>query len=105
MKCWGMIMFTGRMLKGILSALHTAVLEESLRHLNPDQPEEAMADALNRLKNFENGDLIQKYAVFMDYLQNGVPVRYRENGEDRSTLIYLADYQNPGQNSWIVANQ
>ena len=49
--------------------LHEEVLKESLRHLNPDQPEEALEDALNRLKNFENGDLIQKNAVFMDYLQ------------------------------------
>ena len=85
--------------------LNEAVLEESLRRLNPNQSEEALADALNRLKNFETGDLIQKNAVFMDYLQNGVPARYRENGEERSTLIYLADYQKPEKNSWIAANQ
>ncbi|MCR5653859.1 MAG: type I restriction endonuclease subunit R [Ruminococcus sp.] len=53
----------------------------------------------------ENGELVQKNAVFMDYLQNGVEVRYHEKGEERSALCYLIDYQNTDNNSFVVANQ
>lgn len=42
---------------------------------------------------------------FMDYLQNGITVKYLENGEQRSTIVYLIDYKNVDNNSFIVANQ
>ena len=58
-----------------------------------------------KLRNFENGELAQKNAVFTDYLQNGIQVRYTEKGEERSTIIYLADYENIDNNSFIIANQ
>lgn len=87
------------------SPLYDDVLTESLYRLNRNLPEDAISDALFKLKNFENGELVQKNAVFMDYLQNGVPVRYFENGEERSNICYLVDYKNPENNSFIVANQ
>lgn len=87
------------------SPLYDDVLEESLRRLNPKAPYDAIQDALHKLRNFENGELVQKNVVFMDYLQNGVPVRYTEKGEERSTIVYLADYENTANNSFIIANQ
>lgn len=87
------------------SPLYEEVLLDSLRRLNKGLPEDAISDALFRLKNFENGSLAQKNAVFMDYLQNGVPVRYFAGGEERSAIVYLVDYKNPGNNSFIAANQ
>ena len=39
---------------------------------------------LFKLRNFENGELVQKNAEFMEYLQSGIPVRYLEKGEERS---------------------
>lgn len=80
-------------------------LEDSLRRINSSLPPDAIADALYKLKNFESAELIQKNAMFMDYLQNGVPVKYYEKGEERSTLAYLVDYAHPDNNSYIVANQ
>lgn len=87
------------------SPLYDDVLGESLRRLNPKAPYDAIQDALHKLRNFENGELVQKNVVFMDYLQNGVPVRYTEKGEERSTIVYLADYENTANNSFIIANQ
>lgn len=54
---------------------------------------------------FENGELVQKNAAFMDYLQNGIPVRYFVDGEERSSIVYLVDYKNHDNNSFIIANQ
>lgn len=87
------------------SPLYEKVLVNSLYSLNRILPEDAIQDALFKLKNFENGELVQKNVVFMDYLQNGIPVRYFVDGEERSSIVYLVDYKNPDNNSFIVANQ
>lgn len=87
------------------SPLYEAVLTNSLHQINPNLPDEAINEALFKLKNFENAELTQKNAVFMDYLQNGITVRYTEKGEPRDTIVYLIDYENPDNNSFIVANQ
>ena len=87
------------------SPLYDEALVDSLRRINRELPSDALDDALFKLKNFENGSLVQKNAVFMDYLQNGIPVRYFVDGEERSSIAYLVDYKNPDNNSFIVANQ
>ena len=87
------------------SPLYEEVLLDSLYRLNRGLPDDAIQDALFKLKNFENGELVQKNAVFMDYLQNGIEVKYFEGGEERSSIVYLVDYKNPDNNSFIVANQ
>lgn len=87
------------------SPLYEEVLLDSLYRLNRGLPDDAIQDALFKLKNFENGELVQKNAVFMDYLQNGIPVRFFVGGEERSSIVYLVDYKNPDNNSFIVANQ
>lgn len=87
------------------SPLYEDVLIDSLHNLNKNLPNDAIQEALHKLKNFENGELVQKNATFMDYLQNGIPVRYFLDGEERSAIVYLADYQKPENNSFIIANQ
>ena len=87
------------------SPLYEEELEGALHRINPTMPDEAIADALYKLKNFENAELVQKNALFMDYLQHGIEVRYFVKGEERSGLVYLADYKNPDNNSFVVANQ
>ena len=87
------------------SPLYEDVLVESLYRLNRGLPDDAIQEALYKLKNFENGELVQKNAIFMDYLQNGIPVRYFVRGEERSAIVYLVDYKNPNNNSFIIANQ
>ena len=87
------------------SPLYEPVLTNALHQINPKLPEEAINEALFKLKNFENAELTQKNALFMDYLQNGITVHYTEKGEPRDTLVYLIDYEKPDNNSFIVANQ
>ena len=87
------------------SPLYEEILVDSLHRLNGDLPEAAIQDALFKLKNFEIGELAHKNAVFMEYLQNGIPVSFFVKGEERSSIVYLVDYKNPDNNSFIVANQ
>ena len=87
------------------SPLYEDELIDALHRLNPKLPEVAIKEAYTKLKNFENAELGQKNALFMDYLQNGITVRYTEKGEPRDTIVYLIDYNRPDKNSFIVANQ
>ena len=87
------------------SPLYEEVLLDSLYRLNKGLPDDAIQDAIFKLKNFENGELVQKNSVFMDYLQNGIPVRYFLGGEEHSSIVYVVDYKNPDNNSFVLANQ
>ena len=85
--------------------LYEEKLDDAIHRINPEMPESAIHEALFKLKNFDNADLVQKNAVFMDYIQHGVEVRYLVGGEERSGLVYLVDYKNPDNNSFVIANQ
>ena len=87
------------------SPFYEEELQASLYRLNPTMPEEAIHNALFKLKNFENAELVQKNEVFMDYIQHGIEVHYLVKNEERSGLVYLVDYENIRNNSFIVANQ
>ena len=80
-------------------------LEDSICRINPDMPESAIHEALFKLKNFDNADLVQKNAVFMDYIQHGVEVRYLVGSEERAGLVYLVDYKIPDNISFVIANE
>ncbi len=85
--------------------LYEDELEQALYRINPSIPDAAIADALYKLKNFESAELIQKNALFMDYIQHGIEVRYFVKGEEHSGIVYIVDYKNPDNNSFIIANQ
>ncbi len=85
--------------------LYSAVLEASIRRVNPDVSEAAITEALYKLRNIENGPLAFRNSIFMDYLQNGIDVSYSEDGEEKATRVQLVDYGNTGRNSFILSNQ
>ena len=80
-------------------------LKAALARINPALPEEALLEAFDKLSHFENASLVQKNEVFTNYIQHGIEVRYRADGEERSGLVYPVDFQNPGNNSFVIANQ
>lgn len=87
------------------SPIYDEVMEEALYRLNKDLPDDAIIEAKYKIKNFENAELTEKNAVFMDYIQNGIPVRYFVDGKERSHIVYIVDYKNPDNNSFMIANQ
>lgn len=82
-----------------------SVLRDSLVKINQGLPYDAINEAIGKLRNFDSGSLVQKNATFMNYLQNGVPVKYYDKGEERSVLVYLIDYKKPQNNAFYVVNQ
>lgn len=87
------------------SPLLDATLRDSLVRINRSLPAEAIDEALSKLRGFESGSLIQKNAVFTDYLQNGVPVKFFVRGEERASIVRLIDYAHTELNTFYVVNQ
>lgn len=80
-------------------------LEIALSRINANKPLNAVQGAIIKLKNIENASLVKKNTVFMDYLQNGISINYYDGNEEKSDIIYLIDYLNIKNNSFIIANQ
>lgn len=87
------------------SPLYEEILIDSLNKINPKAPQQAIQDAIFKLKNIDVVDLVQQNETFMDYLQNGIEASYSEKGETKTTFVYLVDYNNIKNNSFIIANQ
>ncbi|MDR2976785.1 MAG: type I restriction endonuclease subunit R [Streptococcaceae bacterium] len=85
--------------------LYLDELIPSLERFNPLLPETAINEAVNKLRHFESGPLLQKNKIFMEYLQNGVEVSYHDKGEQRGALVHLVDFDNINNNTFVVANQ
>lgn len=85
--------------------LYLDELESALTRINPLLPEGAIQEALNKLKHFENGSILQKNEVFMNYLQNGIEVSYFHDGEHLAGIVKIVDFENIENNSFTVINQ
>ncbi|MCQ2352395.1 MAG: type I restriction endonuclease subunit R [Victivallaceae bacterium] len=85
--------------------LYSAVLESALIAINSGLPRAAVDETLFKLRNIENGSLVQKNSTFTDYLQNGIEVTFTHEGEQKHDRVRLIDYENPDRNNFIVANQ
>jgi len=86
-------------------ALYLDELEPALSRINPSLPSVAIDEAINKLKKFENGSLLQKNEVFMNYLQNGIEVSYYYKEEQQNEIVKLVDFENIDKNTFTVINQ
>ena len=80
-------------------------LKSCLEKINKNLPHAAIAEAVSKLRDFESGSLVQRNEIFTNYLQNGITVKYLENGEERTNIVYLIDYNNADNNYFCVLNQ
>lgn len=81
------------------------VLPRALSRINKGVPEAAIQEAILKILNVEGDSLQHRNETFMDYLQNGVEVRYFDGKEERDDIIYLIDYSDPENNDFHVVNQ
>lgn len=87
------------------SPLLDSALRDSLVRINKGLAPDAINEAIVKLKNFDSGSLVQKNMVFMDYLQNGIAVKYFNKGQEQSSIVRLVDYYNALNNTFYVVNQ
>ena len=66
-----------------------ADLQKALRNLNPMLSNEVLHEAYRLVTNVNEGILEQRNEQLMDYLQNGVEVKYAEGGRNKTALVRL----------------
>ena len=84
---------------------YRADLEASLRRLNPDLPAAALDEGIKQITTINEGTLEQNNEKFTKWMQDGLEVSLKLNGEDRIALMQLIDYAHPERNLFKVVNQ
>lgn len=84
---------------------HRADLVASMRRLNPSLPADAMEQGIKQITNISIGTLEQNNEQFTLWMQNGLELGYLQDGEERTTLMRLIDYERPERNLFKVVNQ
>ena len=78
---------------------------ESFAALPKDVYNEIIDEAVRILTNINEGTLAQNNERFMDYLQNGVEVKYQLDGRQQTELVKLIDFSFPQRSFFKVVNQ
>ncbi|MCQ2148462.1 MAG: type I restriction endonuclease subunit R, partial [Bacteroidales bacterium] len=81
------------------------ILEASISKVNKGISPYGIGEVMKKIHTIEAGSLIQNNEVFMDYLQNGVPVEDRTKDGFRTVNARLIDYDNIRNNDFRVVNQ
>lgn len=84
---------------------YRADLLVSMRRLNPSLPADAMEQGIKQITNISIGTLEQNNEQFTLWIQNGLEVGYLQDGEERTALMRLIDYERPERNLFKVVNQ
>ena len=80
-------------------------LRDALQRLNPMLSAEVLNEAFRLVTHVNEGTLEQRNETLMDYVQNGVEVKYSEDGCPKTALVRLVNFDSPLQNQFKVANQ
>jgi type I restriction enzyme R subunit len=81
-------------------------LKAAIDRLNPHISAEAREDALRKVLRTESPNLIVSNRRFHDLLANGIDVETRrKEGRIAGDKAWLADFEHPERNDWLVVNQ
>lgn len=84
---------------------YRADLEASMRRVNPDLPAAAVDEGIKQITTINEGTLEQNNEKFTKWMQDGLEVQVKLNGEERTVLMQLIDYEHPQRNLFKVVNQ
>lgn len=84
---------------------YRADLVASMRRLNPQLPADAMDEGIKQITNISIGTLEQNNEQFTLWMQNGLEVEFLQDGEERTALMRLIDFEHPERNLFKVVNQ
>lgn len=97
-------LYAPEMERDYTSPLLDSVLRDSLVRINRGLPVDAIEEAITKLRTFDTGSLLQKNIIFMDYLQNGITVKFFVKGEEQSSIVRLVDFEKEQNNTFYAVN-
>jgi type I restriction enzyme R subunit len=81
-------------------------LRQAIENLNPKLPDEAVEEAIKKVKRLNSKQLIKNNEQFHTFLIEGIPLEYRaKNGKITSDYIKILDFKNPRNNEYKAIDQ
>ena len=82
------------------------ILFDALLNINK-LPKVAIEEAVKKIKAIRGKNLLLNNIQFMNYLQNGISVKFVENGKTKTDIVNLIDYSDGGLNKNVfnIINQ
>ena len=83
------------------------ILENKLKIINPQIPENAINDAIKIVCTVptQYPNMIANNEAFHRLLTEGIKVTYRKDGEEKGDIVKLIDFDNPENNDFLAINQ
>lgn len=80
-------------------------VEESLGRINSGVPKDVIRRVRQMLESPGETDLLKANELVHRWFVEGVPMKVREGGEEKTRRISLVDFENPANNEWLAVNQ
>ena len=80
-------------------------VEESLGRINPGVPREVLRRVRQMLESPGETDVLKANELIHRWFVEGVPMKVRDAGEEKTRRISLVDFENPANNDWLAVNQ
>ena len=80
-------------------------LKNAIQRINPTIPADAREDAIKQIERLSSPDLIANNEAFHRLLTEGIKVTYQKDGQTRGDYVWLIDFNEPGNNDFLVVNQ
>lgn len=81
-------------------------LRDALRRINPASDAALIAEAVKTVQRAESQSPIDENARLHQLMTDGVPVEHRgDDGQLRTTRLWMVDFEEPGNNDWVALNQ
>ena len=80
-------------------------VEDALGRINPGVPRDVIRRVRQMLESPGETDVLKANELIHRWFVEGVPMKVREGGEERTRRISLVDFNNPANNDWLAVNQ
>lgn len=80
-------------------------VEDSLGRINPGIPRDVLRRVRQMLESPGETDVLKANELIHRWFVEGVPMKVRDAGEEKTRRISLVDFDNPSNNDWLAVNQ
>lgn len=87
----------------------TVILKDRLlgavRRINPTLPAEQAEIIVKEITDYSHSDLVLGNKEMFSWMTNGKKISWRENGDEKTDLVKLIDFNEPLSNEFLIINQ
>jgi type I restriction enzyme R subunit len=80
-------------------------VEESLGRINPGIPRDVLRRVRQMIESPGETDVLKANELIHRWFVEGVPMKVREAGEEKTRRVSIVDFENPANNDWLAVNQ